>query len=78
MLALSRMAHACFGVDAVPVASPHSLPCDVPSLDQIVREALGRTFGDANGACDIAHPCLLVVSDAEKDLRVVRQEVPAI
>ena len=78
MLPLSWMAHTCLAIDPIVVAPADSLPRHIASLDEIVGDALRSTFGDAHRLCDITHSRVRVTVDAEEDLRVIRQEVPAI
>lgn len=78
MLALSWMAHARLAIDPVAVAPADSLAHHVAGVDEIVRDALGGTFRDADCLRNVAHSYVWVVLDAEQHLRVIRQEVPAI
>ena len=77
MFALSGMAHPRIAIDPVAVAPAESLARHVAGLHEIVRDALGGTFGDAHRRRDVAHSCVRVVLDAEQHLRVIREEVPA-
>jgi hypothetical protein len=78
MLPLGGMAHTRLAIDAVAVASADSLARHVASLHEVVRDALGGTFGDAYRLRDVAHPYVGVVLDADEHLRVIREKVPAI
>ena len=78
MLALSWMAHAHLGIDAVTVAPADPLARQVAGFDEIVGDALGGTFGDAHRLGDVTHAYIWVVLDAQEHLRVIREEVPAI
>ena len=69
--------HRCFSVDDVAVPAAVSLALDVPGLDEVSQDALGRSEGDANGVGDVAQANIGVAGDAEQHLRVVGDELPA-
>ena len=78
MFALSWMAHARFAIDPVAVAPADSLARHIAGLDEIVGDALGGAFGDADRRRNVAHSHVRVALDAEQHLRVIREKVPAI
>jgi hypothetical protein len=71
------MSHLGTAVDRVVVPAPVALTDDEPSVDQVGDDPLGGALRDADPVRDVAEPDVRVSGDAEKDLRVVRQERPA-
>src|SRR5436190_19514067 len=61
----------------VAISSPFSLAEDVALFDQLGDDPVGGPLGDADRGRDVAQADAGVRRDASKDVRVVRQEVPA-
>src|SRR5512133_910195 len=65
------------GLDLVAVSPALSLPQDVALLDQLGEDPVGAALGDPDRRSDLAQADAGVMSDAQKDVGVVCQEVPA-
>jgi len=76
VLELRGMAHREVPVERVVVAPSRSMPRDVPGVDEVGNDSLSRSLRDADGLGDVAQPHVGVLLEAEKDLRVARDEVP--
>jgi hypothetical protein len=63
-------------LDLVVVSSPTSLARHIALIDEIGKDLVGAALGDADGAGNVAQPGSGVISDAQQDVGVVRQEVP--
>lgn len=77
-LALSGVAHRRVWIDHIPVSSADALSCHIAGIDEVLDDALRRALGHTHEIRDVAQPRVGVVLDAEEDLRVVREEMPAI
>ena len=64
-------------LDPVMVATPVSVLEHVASLDEVGDNAERGTFGDVEGAGDLAQPRPRVVGDAQQRPRVIGQETPS-
>jgi hypothetical protein len=65
------------GPHLVVVPSAIPLAQDIPLVDQLGQDSVGGAFGDPDGGGDVAQTDAGVTSDANQDMRVVGQEVPA-
>jgi hypothetical protein len=63
-------------LDLVVVSSPPSLARHIALIDEIGKDLVGAALRDADGAGNVAQPDSGVISDAQQDVGVVRQEVP--
>jgi hypothetical protein len=54
-----------------------SLAQHIALVDQLGKDLVGTPLGDADGSGDVAQADPGVLSDAEQDVGVVGQEVPA-
>ena len=61
----------------VAVATSLALAFDVAGLDEVGQDSLRGSERDPDVVGDIAQPNLGVAGDAEQDLRVVGDELPA-
>lgn len=77
MFALERMPEMAAGLDLVHVPPPDAGSCDVPRLDKVGHDALRGALGDADVSRDVAEPNPGITRDAQKHMRVVREEGPA-
>ena len=73
---LDRMAEGPIGADPVAVPAADALADDVLLRLQLLQDALNGALGDPDAGRDVADPGFGVFPDAEKDVGVVRQEVP--
>ena len=70
--------HGRVPIDHVPVATALALPLDEPGVDQVGQDPLCGADGDADRVGDISKAHVGIPGDAEQDLRVVRDELPAL
>jgi hypothetical protein len=77
MLLGQGVAERQLGLDLVAVPSALSLTHHVALVDQLGDDAVGGALGDPDGGGDVAQPNAGVTSNADQDVRVVGQEVPA-
>jgi hypothetical protein len=76
-LALSGVAHRRMGIHHIPVSPADPLPTHVAGIDQVLDDALRRALRHTHQLRDVPQPRVGVVLDAEEDLRVVREKMPA-
>jgi hypothetical protein len=77
-LALSGVSHGRVWIDHIPVTPSDPLSSHVASIDQILDDSLRRALCHSHQVCNVAQPRVGVVLDAQEDLRVVREKMPAI
>jgi hypothetical protein len=75
---LRRMPHFGRAVHHVMVPTADTSSLEEAGLDQLRDDPLDGTFGDADVSRDIPQTNARVARDAEQDLRVVRDEGPAL
>jgi hypothetical protein len=63
-------------LDLVVVSSPPSLARHIALIDEIGKDLVGAALRDADGAGNVAQADSGVISDAQQDVGVVREEVP--
>ena len=73
---LSGMPHCSFSVDEVVVAPADPTPDDDFCVDEVGDDSLCGPLGDPDPFGDVPEPDIDVLGDAQKNLRVVRQEGP--
>ena len=76
VLGLGGVSHCCASVDQVVVASSDSASVDDVRFDEVGDDSLGRPLGDSDDLGDVSEPDVRVSRDAQKHLRVVREERP--
>lgn len=67
-----RIFHDLVAVSPAPALAQH-----VPLFDQLGHDPVGGALGDPNRRGDIAQADARVMSDADEDMGVIREEVPA-
>lgn len=72
------MPHGKVGHYLVPVASALLFTEDVTVSDQLRKDSVGSSFGDAYALGDIAQPDSWIARNASEHVGVVGQEVPAV
>src|ERR1700720_4614196 len=72
-----RMAQRHLGLDLVAVATAMSLAQDIALLNQLGKDFVGTSLGDADRSGDVAQSDAGIVGNAKQDVGVVREEVPA-
>ena len=77
MLPGERVSEWQLGLHLVVVSPPASLPQHVTLVDELGEDSVGGTLGDPDGGGDVPQPHAGVTSDADQDVCVVGQEVPA-
>jgi hypothetical protein len=74
---LRGVAHLAVAVDDVTIPPAYALAFDEPGLDKVGHDPLSRSLGDSDLVGDVPEPGVWIASDAEQNLRVVRQKPPA-
>jgi hypothetical protein len=77
-LALSGVSHGRVWINHIPVTPPDPLSFHVAGVDQILDDSLRRALCHSHQVPYVAQPRVRVVLDAQEDLRVVREKMPAI
>jgi hypothetical protein len=77
-LALSGVSHGRVWINQIPVTPPDPLSFHVAGVDQILDDSLRRALCHSHQVRYVAQPRVRVVLDAQEDLRVVREKMPAI
>ena len=72
-----RVAKGKLRLDLVVVAAALSLAEHVALVDQLGDDLVGTTLGDSDSCGDVTQADARVVGDAEEDMGVVGEEVPA-
>lgn len=76
VVCFQRMTQVTIGVDAVVVAASHLGALDVPAVDEVTDDELGRAGRDADLLGDRGQGLVGVGGQAQQDVRVVGQERP--
>jgi hypothetical protein len=71
------MAERKLGYDLVAVPPAIPLAQDIPLVDQLGQDPVGRAFGDPDRNGNVAQAYPRISGHAGKDVSVVRQKVPA-
>ncbi len=77
MLLYKRVAKGQLGLDLVVVPPSVALTQDVALLDQLGEDFVGASLRDSDRGGDVAQADAGILTDAEQDVGVVREEVPA-
>ena len=64
-------------LDGVPITPALSFPHDISLLSQLREDSVGPALGNAYRVSDIPDANARVIGDANEDVGVVGQEVPA-
>jgi hypothetical protein len=78
VVALRWMAHRKAAVERVAVSPPNSLSAHVARLDEVTHDSLCRSLCDAHRLGDVAKPRVWAPLEAEENLSMVREKVPAL
>lgn len=73
---LHRMAHCQVVIDCVPVAAPDTASREVTSRDKVGDDRLSGPLSDADPLGDLSGAHVLVLSNADQDVPMVREERP--
>ena len=76
MAGLERVTQRSIEEHFVDVVASVASACDVTGVDEVLDDAVHRSFADADEAGDLGEAYLGVLSDADQDVGVVRQERP--
>ena len=72
----ARHAHPALSVEHVPIAAADALALEIPGVDEVVDDALGRSLGYTDRGRDLAQADIRIPLDGQQNLRVAREEVP--
>jgi hypothetical protein len=78
VVAVLRMAQREFAVDLVFVAASDAGLGQVAGLLELADDLPDRSFGDADGGCDVSQAPARVVRDAREHMGVVGDEPPTV